>query len=571
MTADLVMKSADPDTSTESNRLSSEPSISTSKIHTEPSKDPPRAIARRLRSFSNTDFDLRSSEFTWNIDPNSVSNKESTEYVLSRTFRRCNFIWQLRLESKGLDEPPELSIELLSSIKSSMRAHFTYTTVLGCKTVTRATKICKLSKSKFIEGRQRCQLGILMGNFDFIKFRFGIQHLKPVKNSNNSTEHDSHTPFGGLTSPKKANRQSLGNVSLHIDSPKSINNQSLEPSSVNALKRPYDTMSSFVASPKSSKVQFLERLNVTPLNCTEKQQSKPPIKHHDKIPKTEIISPCKPVITSVKNAGSLAHNAKMPTSTLISTQGKPLNNQTCTMKTSTSTTVKTREVSLNNRVGSVRESASPIVKTQDALLNDQTKKATEPVPQLMNSASPSLGFDQLEVRIDVMKELLRDGNHSDVSIYTSSGKKFQAHKAILSMRSKEFHEMLKSGQGPLKDEIKLGNLSDALVENMLEYIYIGKVSQFNNVVELYKVAKKFGLHGLTKLCLESFREKLEVSNASDILILSDEDNLIDLKERVINFINENIRDVLVTKSFQIMKQTNPSLVVELYCSLGEKK
>ncbi|KAJ8683736.1 hypothetical protein QAD02_019528 [Eretmocerus hayati] len=184
----------------------------------------------------------------------------------------------------------------------------------------------------------------------------------------------------------------------------------------------------------------------------------------------------------------------------------------------------------------------------------------------------------LEVNAEMMKKLWQDGTFSDVIIISPNGRRFPAHRSILSVRSRKFFEILCSKRyldyinSNSLLEIQLHDIHDDSLHKLLEYIYTGGISKLDsNVIDLYRTAEKFEFSDLKELCIRSFKDKLDINNASDILILTDEVDLPDLKKHVMQFMNQNIQLLFESESFKRMTESKPKLIVELYYLLGKNK
>ncbi|KAG5668034.1 hypothetical protein PVAND_015991 [Polypedilum vanderplanki] len=101
---------------------------------------------------------------------------------------------------------------------------------------------------------------------------------------------------------------------------------------------------------------------------------------------------------------------------------------------------------------------------------------------------------------------------SDFKIITAD-KIFDVHKCILNESSKILHNMIKIQEVEnLKPELKIDDFETQIVEEFLNFIYDGKIRKNSeNLIELYRIAKNFGVSDLRKFCeyfiIENFCEK----------------------------------------------------------------
>jgi speckle-type POZ protein len=118
-------------------------------------------------------------------------------------------------------------------------------------------------------------------------------------------------------------------------------------------------------------------------------------------------------------------------------------------------------------------------------------------------------------------------------------KTFQAHKLILSARSKVIQKMLiTSMMMEASDSLEILDFEETTVEGMLEYIYTDQVVNLEDQAQsLLKIADKFKLPGLKASAEDPIVESLCVENAGDVLALADLTNGSFLKSHAIQFIH----------------------------------
>lgn len=84
-------------------------------------------------------------------------------------------------------------------------------------------------------------------------------------------------------------------------------------------------------------------------------------------------------------------------------------------------------------------------------------------------------------QIPDFEKLLNNPKFSDFTVITSSGKQFKVHKNILSARSAFFATMLASIMPEEEiSAVKITDFDDQVIEELLRYIYCGKVKNIEN-------------------------------------------------------------------------------------------
>ena len=94
----------------------------------------------------------------------------------------------------------------------------------------------------------------------------------------------------------------------------------------------------------------------------------------------------------------------------------------------------------------------------------------------------------------------RQDHMTDFTIKTSSGRRINAHKMLLSVASDYFQAMFNSGMREVNDgEIRFETLSDNAVYSVVDYIYGREITvQWDEVEEYLNVVETLQLHELKK-------------------------------------------------------------------------
>ena len=121
---------------------------------------------------------------------------------------------------------------------------------------------------------------------------------------------------------------------------------------------------------------------------------------------------------------------------------------------------------------------------------------------------------------------------------------FHVHKIILSIRSEVFaamfaHDMKENNE----NKVKIENIDSRVFQEVLRYMYTGKVSDIDIIVkDLLVAADKYMLQELKKICEDHFKKTDK--NIFEYRIIADTFNLRNLKKKIIMFIAENSEALL---------------------------
>ncbi|KAJ8683733.1 hypothetical protein QAD02_019525 [Eretmocerus hayati] len=437
-------------------------------------------------------------DFKWTIDTKFVRQKGSGEHVLSRSFREYRLnskrTWQLRLQSKGPNSPPQLILDLIKPIRWTLQAVVTTRLFCNSKEVRSIVKTCKFRKKSSPLLVQQCVIGLIIDdNIDCIACKISeVQYIRPAKTTCTKQETDASIAMQSTAS----------------------NSDSSEQSSIRRFPR--------------HRIIFDDDQDD---DLWDQWDPPPPPRRRFK-----------------------ASRLKSP----------PIREKS---------EISSRNVCLDGLTSACITSKMPITGTDVVECHNANKGTNRQVrPLTMSQQCADLPFLNLDlgVSLEVMKKLLLTGHHSDITLITQDGKRVKAHKTILSARSRKFSEMFKDDCSATPSEIQICGISEPSLKQVMEYIYTANVSNLdNNIIDLYRSSQTYELHSLRDLCIQNFKAKLDIDNAADILIISDESSLIPLKKDVIEFINQHVQRILDSPNFQKMSRSHPTLVVELYFALGK--
>lgn len=179
-------------------------------------------------------------------------------------------------------------------------------------------------------------------------------------------------------------------------------------------------------------------------------------------------------------------------------------------------------------------------------LNDKTVYI--PIIIQINSINP-INEDLLsKIKIKhSFSDLLNKEEDKDLKIETATGKEFGVHRIVLAAHSSVLKEMV-NNNNPV---IKLKDIADEDMELLIEFLYTGTIKNVfkNDNQKLILIAERFKLRSLFTLIQHVIIEQIDVDNALDIALMSEEYNLVELQKVAFDFIKKNHK-VLETEAWK---------------------
>ncbi|CAL1293164.1 unnamed protein product [Larinioides sclopetarius] len=169
------------------------------------------------------------------------------------------------------------------------------------------------------------------------------------------------------------------------------------------------------------------------------------------------------------------------------------------------------------------------------------------------------------VLVNDFKFMYNDAIFCDMEIRTLT-KTFPAHKAVLSARSPVFRSMFSNNMKEKNSgHVNITDIEDDTVHRMLLYMYTDSLKdlQFESASKLYVAADKYQIPSLKSRCSFFLKENLSPTRSSEILILSDQHQDIDLKCYVQNYILENYKDIFGTEEWKDFMDTHLKLAADV--------
>ncbi|GFT95586.1 TD and POZ domain-containing protein 3 [Nephila pilipes] len=177
----------------------------------------------------------------------------------------------------------------------------------------------------------------------------------------------------------------------------------------------------------------------------------------------------------------------------------------------------------------------------------------------------------LSEMVQSMNKLLSDGYFYDIIIKVE-GKRFEAHKAILSSRSRVFKTMFESPLEKNSKEFEISDISEETAKEMLHYIYFGEVGYLDvkNAMEIYYAADKYELHSLKIICSRIMVGNINIDNVIDYLLFSYRHSDYDLEDVCITFIAKNAPDIQKKAQWVDLMIKHPILANKVFKHLSKK-
>lgn len=144
------------------------------------------------------------------------------------------------------------------------------------------------------------------------------------------------------------------------------------------------------------------------------------------------------------------------------------------------------------------------------------------------------------------KSLFNVKENTDLTIISSNGTKYNTHKLLLAIQSPVLKEKVKKNK---TDSISL-DINDDEINLFFEFIYKNTICDIENKdwQLILNLADKFDIDSLKKLIQVPMSQQITIDNAVNIAILSEKYELIDIQEKIIDFIKQNPK-VLDTESW----------------------
>ena len=162
--------------------------------------------------------------------------------------------------------------------------------------------------------------------------------------------------------------------------------------------------------------------------------------------------------------------------------------------------------------------------------------------------------------------LFENMKFSDVTLCLD-GRKFRAHKSILSARSPVFSAMFEHPtKEKLSDFVDITDVEPEVFQEVLRYIYTGRIptSRMEEIAcGLMAAADKYLLEKLKQDCENYLMNKISTENCVEYFSLADRHSAEDLKKHASDLVRRFPAEVMATHGWKKAKKEQPKLLCNL--------
>ena len=184
---------------------------------------------------------------------------------------------------------------------------------------------------------------------------------------------------------------------------------------------------------------------------------------------------------------------------------------------------------------------------------------------------------------DVLTQLYHSSSEDDTNIadvaFDVDGRKFLAHKNILSVRSPPIFELMKDNNNNTTDNevvvVPIPNMESEIFEGVLKFVYCVEkptIEDKSTATKYLLAADRLGIIDLKMFVESTIVEKfLDTSNAAEMLILSDSHSCPLLKEATLKLYDTDASAVMESEGWSQLEES-PRLLVEIlkFCKVKQQ-
>lgn len=159
---------------------------------------------------------------------------------------------------------------------------------------------------------------------------------------------------------------------------------------------------------------------------------------------------------------------------------------------------------------------------------------------------------------DSFARLFESEAFADVT-FAIQGTKLKAHRPILAARSQYFNAMFsKESAEPI---IKISDCEPAIFKSILKYIYTNKIPADIAAVaqNLLLAADRYGLGALARACEHHLCQNISMMTYVKTLKFADLYSRLQIKKHVVNFIQNNYREIVASDMWKKLENENIEL------------
>lgn len=166
-----------------------------------------------------------------------------------------------------------------------------------------------------------------------------------------------------------------------------------------------------------------------------------------------------------------------------------------------------------------------------------------------------------------LNQMLMENHLCDITLSVDSHK-LGAHKIILSVRSKFFHDyIVKNASAGQMIIVPIIGFSLKTMQDLLKFMYTDQLPIKSNLTnQLLIAAAKFNVVDLFQFAEEVVITRITLKTAESLLVFANHYKALRLKENVMKFIKANITSFIESKTLTLRKlfHSYPDLALELF-------
>ncbi|XP_058792283.1 speckle-type POZ protein-like isoform X2 [Phymastichus coffea] len=153
-----------------------------------------------------------------------------------------------------------------------------------------------------------------------------------------------------------------------------------------------------------------------------------------------------------------------------------------------------------------------------------------------------------------LEDLFKSKKYSDFIITASCGQRFEVHKVILAARCNIFAAMFDSDMLERREnKVDISDIDGKTMYQLLSFIYTGQVNLHqDNALQVMQASEKYNIIDLKQKCEIILWESVSIENVAEIFTIANICNAKQLKNKCLNFMAENQKDVIKTSGFKTM-------------------
>ncbi len=147
------------------------------------------------------------------------------------------------------------------------------------------------------------------------------------------------------------------------------------------------------------------------------------------------------------------------------------------------------------------------------------------------------------------------------------GGELRAHRWVLEARSEVFNRMFTADMKESQDgTVNVPEVDKDLFRVVLNYIYSGEPNGLfsKNVCGVYRIAHKYQLDELKKMCVEFIKEYMSLDMVYEAIEIAEVYQETEIKNSAEAFFLDNPTGVVKTDQWKTLKKKNPEIVSEFF-------